>query len=333
MTRSGMPLPSQAPALYQSMLQIRETELQLARAYRDGHIMGACHTYVGQEAVAVGVCAHLTARDAVFSTHRGHGHALAKGVSPKAVAAELFGRTTGCSQGRGGSMHLFAPEVGMMGTTGIVGPNILQAVGAGYAYQLAATDRVAVAFFGDGAVNNGAFHEGINLAAIWDLPVLFVCENNLYATEVPFAYAAGNPEVAMRADSYGIPGVALDGNDILAVYAAAGQAIQRARQGDGPTLFECRTYRTRAHAEGMPEVGYRTQEEVDTWKQQDPIARFRALLIQQDQREDILAQWEQEAQQEAREAIAFAHASPWPDPEDVMDFVDSAGRAVLQDSE
>ncbi len=324
-TDTDSALPSCAPDLYRNMLQIRETELQLARAYRDGHIMGACHTYVGQEAVATGVCAHLTVDDAVFSTHRGHGHALAKGVSPQAVAAELFGRATGCSQGRGGSMHLFAPEVGMMGTTGIVGPNILQAAGAGYAYQLAGTEQVAVAFFGDGAVNNGAFHEGINLAAIWDLPVLFVCENNLYATEVAFAYAAGNPEVAVRAASYGIPGQALDGNDVLAVYEAAGAAIQRARQGDGPTLLECKTYRTRAHAEGMPEVGYRSREEIDAWKQRDPIARLHALLLQHDQvTEDTLAQWEQHAQQEAEEAIAFAHASPWPDPGDVARFVDAA---------
>ncbi len=323
---TGISLPACAPDLFRGMLQIRETELQLARAYRDGHIMGACHTYVGQEAVATGVCAHLTPQDAVFSTHRGHGHALAKGVSPNAVAAELFGRATGCSQGRGGSMHLFAPEVGMMGTTGIVGPNILQAAGAGYAYQLAGGDRVAVAFFGDGAVNNGAFHEGINLAAIWDLPVVFVCENNLYATEVPFAYAAGNPEVAVRAEGYGIPGQALDGNDVLAVYEAASGAVQRARQGAGPTLLECKTYRTRAHAEGMPEVGYRSQDEIDAWKERDPIAQLRMLLLQHGQiAEETLVQWEQEAQQEARAAIAFAHASPWPDPGAVADFVDSAG--------
>jgi 2-oxoisovalerate dehydrogenase E1 component len=208
-------------ALYRQMLEIRRTEEQLARSYQAGLIMGACHTYVGEEAIATGVCAHLRPDDAVFSTHRGHGHALAKGVSPRQVMAELFGRATGCSQGRGGSMHLFSPEVGMMGTSGIVGPCILQAAGAGYSFKLLKTDRVGVAFFGDGASNNGAFHEGLNLASIWDLPVIFVCENNLYATEVALADAAGNPNVADRAAAYGMPGIAVDGNDVLAVYVAA----------------------------------------------------------------------------------------------------------------
>src|ERR687883_452196 len=200
-------------SLYRVMLRIRLCEEQLAKSYQRGLIHGACHTYVGEEAIAAGVCAHLRADDVVFSTHRGHGHALAKGVPPRQLVAELFGRETGCSRGRGGSMHLFAPEVGMMGTSGIVGPCILQAAGAGYSFLLLKTDRVAVAFFGGGAVNNGAFHEGLNLASIWKLPVLFVCENNEFATEVPFAYAAGNPAVAARGAAYGMPGVELDGND------------------------------------------------------------------------------------------------------------------------
>src|SRR5438105_11620689 len=246
----GLP-PDELVELYRQMVIIRRTEEQLARAHQRGLIHGACHTYVGQEAVAAGVCAHLRTDDAVFSTHRGHGHALAKGVSPEQLIAELYGRATGCSRGRGGSMHLFAPEVGMMGTSGIVGPCILQAAGAGYSFKLLKSDRVAVAFFGDGAANNGAFHEGLNLASIWKLPVLFVCENNQFATEVPFAYAAGNPSVASRGAAYGIPGVELDGNDVLAISAACRVALERARAGKGPTLFECKTYRTRPHAEGM----------------------------------------------------------------------------------
>src|SRR5215204_1329721 len=185
--------------LYREMVNIRRNEEQLARSYQSGNIPGACHTYIGQEAVAVGVCAHLTHQDVVFSTHRGHGHALAKGVPPREVTAELLGRVTGCSRGRGGSMHLFSPEVGLMGTTGIVGPNILQATGAGYSFKLKKKGKVSVGFFGDGAVNNGAFHEGLNMAAIWDLPVIYVCENNMYATEVPFAYATRNTDVAERA--------------------------------------------------------------------------------------------------------------------------------------
>ena len=186
-------------ALYRTMQLIRASEEQLARCHARGLVHGACHTYVGQEAIATGVCAHLNGDDAIFSTHRGHGHALAKGMPPGELFAELFGRETGCSRGRGGSMHLFSPEIGMMGTSGIVGPSILQAAGAGYSFALRKTEQVAVAFFGDGATNNGAFHEGLNMASIWKLPVLFVCENNQFATEVPFADAAGNPEVASRA--------------------------------------------------------------------------------------------------------------------------------------
>src|SRR5436305_12967897 len=216
----------QALGLYTTMLRIRLCEEQLARSYQRGLIHGACHTYVGQEAVAAGVCAHLRSDDVVFSTHRGHGHALAKGVPPRQLVAELFGRATGCSQGRGGSMHLFAPEVGLMGTSGIVGPSILQAVGAGYSSKLLKTGRVAVAFFGDGAVNNGAFHEGLNLASIWKLPVLFVCENNQFATEVAFEYAAGNPSVAARGAVYGMPGLEVDGNDVRGIHRTAGEALR-----------------------------------------------------------------------------------------------------------
>src|SRR5437870_9873459 len=217
--------------LYRPMQLIRQCEEQLARSHQRGLIQGACHTYVGQEAIAVGVCAHLRNDDVVFSTHRGHGHGLAKGIPPRELFAELYGRVTGCSRGRGGSMHLFAPEVGLMGTSGIVGPCILQAAGAGYSFKLMKNCRVAVAFFGDGAVNNGAFHEGLNMAGIWKLPVLFVCENNEFATEVPFDYAAGNPNVAGRGPAYGMPGVAVDGNDVQAVFQAADEAIRRARAG------------------------------------------------------------------------------------------------------
>ncbi|MBY0507851.1 MAG: dehydrogenase E1 component subunit alpha/beta [Bryobacteraceae bacterium] len=262
------------------MQLIRTAEEQLARCHARGLVHGACHTYVGQEAIAAGVCAHLNNDDVVFSTHRGHGHALAKGLPPAELFEELFGRAGGCSRGRGGSMHLFSPEIGLMGTSGIVGPSILQAAGAGYSFALRKTNQVAVAFFGDGAVNNGAFHEGLNLAAIWKLPVLFVCENNQFATEVPFAYAAGNPEVASRAANYGFTGVSLDGNDALAVHRAAGEAIARARQGLGPTLLECKTYRTRPHSEGMGDYTYRTREEVAAWRERCPIARLRATLIE-----------------------------------------------------
>ena len=321
-----LPEPEQLLALYRQLITIRYTEEQLARSHQMGLVHGACHTYVGEEAIAAGVCAHLRPDDAVFSTHRGHGHALAKGVSPREVVAELFGRATGCSQGRGGSMHLFKPEVGMMGTSGIVGPCILQATGAGYSFKLLKSENVGVAFFGDGAVNNGAFHEGLNLASIWKLPVLFVCENNLYATEVPFAYAAGNPHVGNRGPAYGMESVIVDGNDVLAVYEAAGAAVQRARSGEGPTLIECKTYRTRAHSEGMRDAGYRTQEEVDAWKARDPITHYRKWLLDNEEAgPETLSAIEAEVKDVVAEAAEFARNSPWPEPETVSEFIFSQG--------
>jgi 2-oxoisovalerate dehydrogenase E1 component len=295
-------------------------------------IPGACHTYVGEEAVATGVCAHLRHTDAVFSTHRGHGHALAKGVTPRQLIAELYGRETGCSRGRGGSMHLFSPEVGMMGTSGIVGPCILQATGAGYSFKLLGTDQVGVAFFGDGAVNNGAFHEGINLATIWDLPVIFVCENNLYATEIAFSYATRNTEVAERAASYKIPSVAVDGNDVLAVHAAAGQAVQYARAGGGPSFIECKTYRTRPHAEGMRDAGYRTAEEIDEWKARDPLLLLQTKLLNAgiasvSDFEPI----DTEIKAMVEDAAEFAKNSPYPDQATVTDHIYNSPEPILSE--
>jgi len=301
--------------LFRVMVLIRRCEVQLARAHQSGLVHGACHTYVGQEAIAAGVCDHLRREDVVFSTHRGHGHALAKGVPPVQLIAELYGRAAGCSQGRGGSMHLFSPEVGLMGTSGIVGPCILQAAGAGYSFRLIKCANVAVAFFGDGAVNNAAFHEGLNLAAIWKLPVLFVCENNGFATEVPFRDAAGNPSVAGRGAAYGMPGVEVDGNDVLAVRAAAGWAIDRARAGEGPTLLECKTYRTRPHAEGMGDYTYRTRAEVEAWKARCPIKSLRNVVAAcGGATSDELDTIEAEVQVEVNEAHAAAEAAAWPDP-------------------
>ena len=300
--------------LYRSMQLIRQTEEQLARCHQRGLIHGACHTYVGQEAVAVGVCSHLRRDDVIFSTHRGHGHALAKGLPSVELIAELFGREMGCSRGRGGSMHLFAPEIGMMGTSGVVGPCILQAAGAGYSFKLLKTDRVAVAFFGDGAVNNGAFHEGLNMAGIWRLPVLFVCENNQFATEIPFSYASGNPSVASRGAAYGIPGVEVDGNDVCAVAAVAGEAVQRARTGNGPTLIECKTYRTRPHSEGMGDYTYRTREEVAAWRERCPIKRLRAELLEKRRvTEAELNSIDAGVQAEVAAASQTAEKAPWPD--------------------
>ncbi len=315
--------------LFRTMLTIRHTEEELARCAQRGLVHGACHTYVGQEAIAMGVCAHLTKDDPIFSTHRGHGHALAKGMPPRELMAELFGRATGCSRGRGGSMHLFSPEIGMMGTSGIVGPCILQACGGGYSSKLMKTGRVAVAFFGDGAVNNGAFHEGLNMAAIWKLPVLFVCENNQFATEVPFAYSSGIPDVGRRAANYGLPGHEVDGNDVLAVAKVAGEAIERARNGGGATLIECKTYRTRAHAEGMGDFTYRTREEVDQWKLRCPIALLRKRLLEEfGVSEAAIQDVEAEVAAILVEAKQFAESSPYPEPSSAATHVYATSRIV-----
>jgi len=312
----------QGLALYRTMLTIRLTEEQLLRAHQRGLIHGACHTYIGEEAVAAGVCSHLRTNDAIFSTHRGHGHALAKGLKPRALIAELLGRATGCSGGRGGSMHLFAPEIGLMGTSGIVGPCILQAAGAAYAAKLAGNGRVGVAFFGDGASNNGAFHEGLNMAGIWKLPAIFVCENNQFATEIPISYSGANPNIAERAAAYNIPGVAVDGNDVLAVAAAAAEAVRRARAGEGPTLIECRTYRTRPHAEGMGDYTYRTREEVEAWKTRCPIQSLRTRLIKDGTAtEDELTAIESERREAAVAALTAAESDPWPEPASAVKHV------------
>jgi 2-oxoisovalerate dehydrogenase E1 component len=219
-------------------------------------------------------------------------------------------------------MHLFAPEVGLMGTSGIVAPSILQAAGAGYSFKLLQAHNVAVAFFGDGAVNNGAFHEGLNMAAIWKLPVLFVCENNQFATEVPFAYASANPSVAARGSVYGMPGIELDGNDVLAVFEAAEAAIDRARKGEGPTLLECRTYRTRPHAEGMGDYTYRKREEVEAWKERCPISLLRASALEDGSLEPHELQTiDQEIDRIVEDAAQFAENSPWPEPATATRFV------------
>jgi 2-oxoisovalerate dehydrogenase E1 component len=329
--------PAHGPAtllsLYRTMQLIRQTEEELARCHQRGLILGACHTYVGQEAIAAGVGAHLTRDDVVFSTHRGHGHALAKGLDPLKLIAELLGRDTGCSRGRGGSMHLFAPEVGLMGTSGIVGPSILQACGGAYTFKLLGKPHVAVAFFGDGAVNNGAFHEGLNMAGIWRLPVLFVCENNQFATEVPFAYASSIPEVARRAANYGIPGMEVDGNDVLAVHECARQAVERARRGEGPTLLECKTYRTRAHAEGMGDYTYRTREEVAQWRDRCPIRSLTARILESGAAtEQELSAIEGAIRAQVVQTRSDAERSPWPDPQSAARHVYFEGGMPASDS-
>jgi 2-oxoisovalerate dehydrogenase E1 component len=315
--------PSLLIHLYEQMMLIRRFELTAQDVYRKGEMPGFIHLYVGEEATAVGVCAHLNRDDWVTSTHRGHGHALAKGVPAREVLAELYGRSGGCCGGRGGSMHLYKLSTGLFGTNGFVGGGLPATVGLGLSARARGTSQVAVAFFGDGAVNHGAFHESLNLAGVQTLPVVFVCENNRYATATPLTMATLNTEIATKAASYGIPGVAVDGNDVLAVFEAAGAAIERARAGQGPTLLECKTYRVVGHHEGDPLTGtYRTQEELDTWKARCPIATFRArLLADKIATADELDEVDRQVEQVMQEAVEFSRRSPQPDPAAANDHV------------
>lgn len=308
-------------AYYRKMLELRLFELKVQELYRNGRLPGFVHLYVGEEAVAVGVCSNLEAPDLIFSTHRGHGHALAKGVPASIVLAELWGKSTGSSGGRGGSMHMYAPEYGFMGTNGIVGAPIPLATGAALSAMLRKNGQVVVCFFGDGAVNSGSFHEAVNLGAVWNLPVVYVCENNLYATEMAFLRATKNTSVASRAASYGLPGIAVDGQDVGAVHEVASQAIRRAREDGGPTLIECKTYRYVGHHEGDPGTDYRTREEVQQWKQKDPVKLARQRLIGSGLDESKLQHVDLEVERLIDEAVEFAESSPEPPSESVNDHV------------
>jgi pyruvate dehydrogenase E1 component alpha subunit len=307
---------------YQKMLELRLFELKVQELYRNAKLPGFVHLYVGEEAVAVGVCSNLQAKDMVFSTHRGHGHALAKGVPAAIVLAELWGKVTGSSGGRGGSMHMYAPEWGFMGTNGIVGAPIPLATGGALSAKIRKNGGVVVCFFGDGAVNSGSFHEAVNMGTVWDLPVIYVCENNLYATEMAFSRATKNTSVASRAEAYGLPGLEVDGQDVLAVHRAAKDAAERARAGDGPTLIECKTYRYVGHHEGDPGTDYRTREEVGRWKQADPVKRARTLLIASGAADEgKLKIIDQEVEGLIEQAVEFAEKSPEPSPDSVNEHV------------
>lgn len=304
--------------LLETMLRIRKAELQLAVMYKNGKVPCAAHLYEGEEAIAAGVCANLRPDDCITSTHRGHGHCIAKSMPMREMIAEVCAKKTGCCGGKGGTMHLFKPEVGVMGTIGIVGAGIPLTTGLGLAMKMQKTDRVAVSFFGDGAANNGAFHESLNLAALWKLPVIYVCENNLYATSVAVWRSTSVEDIGVRGTAYGIPGVTVDGNQVDAVYAAAETAVARARAGLGPTLLECKTYRIRGHFEGDDAI-YRTKEEVAEARTRDPIEYWKAKLIGEGAlTESQCADLEAKADAEVAAAAAFAEESPFPAPEDAL---------------
>jgi len=307
--------------MYHQMLTIRFFEEKVFELYGQNLVPGTIHLYAGEEAVAVGVCANLRRDDYITSTHRGHGHCIAKGAKLGKTMAEILGRRTGYCKGKGGSMHIADFSIGMLGATAVVGAGIPIATGAGLSIKLRRTDQVVACFFGEGASNQGAFHEGINLAAVWGLPVVFVCENNLYAMGTRQSRVMTIENIADRASAYGIPGVMVDGNDVLAVYEAARVAVERARSGEGSTLIECKTYRQKGHSR-FDAAAYRPKEEVESWMKKDPIARFQTKLSGMGVLTDAVAQkMVQEAKKAVDEATEFALESPFPEPEEASEDV------------
>jgi pyruvate dehydrogenase E1 component alpha subunit len=306
--------------MYKSMLEIRYFEERVGALWRKGLLPGAVHLYVGEEAVAVGVCSNLRADDYITSTHRGHGHLLAKGGSMRKLMAELYGKRDGYCRGKGGSMHAADFRINVLGANPIVGAGIPIAAGVGLSIKRRKTNQVCACFFGDGASNQGAFHEVLNLAALWKLPVIFICENNLYGVSVSISKSTPIADIASRAVGYGIPGKVVDGMDVLAVSEAAQAAVERARRGLGPTLLECKTYRFEGHSRGDPAFGvYRTREEVESWKSRDPITKLREQLLSSG---SITIERDEEIRDAITnavdEAVRFAEQSPYPSLEDAF---------------
>jgi pyruvate dehydrogenase E1 component alpha subunit len=303
--------------LYERMALIREFEQRVGRLYRDSQIPGFIHTSLGQEAVAVGVCTGLRPDDYLVTTHRGHGHVLAKGADPNAAMAELFGKATGLCKGKGGSMHIADARLGILGANAIVGASIPLATGAALSSKLLALDRVAVAFFGEGAVNQGSFHEGVNLATIWQLPVLFVCENNVYAEFTDSRTTSRRESVVTAAEALGCPAAGVDGNDVEAVVAAASEAVEQCRRGEGPALIEASTYRWMGHYEGDPQT-YKPEDEVAEWNARDPLLIARRRILERElATEAELDAIAAEALQRIDRAEQFARESPYAELDEI----------------
>jgi pyruvate dehydrogenase E1 component alpha subunit len=317
--------------IYRKMLEIRKFEEKVSELWATGMLPGLIHLCIGQEAVPVGVCSTLRKDDYVVSTHRGHGHCIAKGAKLDRMMAELLGKETGYCRGRGGSMHIGSKELGIIGTIGVVGADIPIASGVGYSIKVRGTDQVCACFFGDGASNTGAFHEGLNLSAVWKLPVVFVCENNQYAISMHVSKSTAVRDIAARAAAYDIPGVVVDGMDILAVRRAAEKAVKRARDGGGPSLIECKTYRFRGHYEGDLKRGgrYRSEDEIKQWEEKCPIKNFGSKLIKMNvSTEKELAEIELDVEQLVENAVKFAKDSPTPDPSTLLDNIFAAEGGV-----
>ncbi|MDD3699661.1 MAG: pyruvate dehydrogenase (acetyl-transferring) E1 component subunit alpha [Atribacterota bacterium] len=302
--------------MYRDMVRIRRFEETVSDLFSQDRIRGTTHLYIGEEAVAVGACNAINPDDYITSTHRGHGHCIAKGATLDKMMAELFGKITGYCKGKGGSLHIADLNAGNLGANGIVGGGIPIAVGSGLTAKYKNTGKVTVCFFGDGAANTGAFHEALNLAGVWKLPVIFVCENNLYAMSVPVKEAFPIQDIVERAPAYGMPGVIVDGMDVLAVKEAVEEAAKRARRGDGPTLIECKTYRYLGHSKSDPRA-YRTKEEESQWKERDPIKRYKQWLLGNGVTEEEIKKIDEEVEKEIEEAVDFAEKSPYPPLEEI----------------
>ncbi len=329
-TPRELPDRDTAITLLTTMMRIRAFESRVEELFLAGKVAGSVHLYIGEEATAVGVCGALNPTDYITSTHRGHGHAIAKGARLDKMMAELFGRRTGYCKGKGGSMHIADFSVGMLGANGIVGGGFAIAVGAGLSSKMRGSSQVAACFFGDGASSRGTFHEALNMAAVYRLPVIFVNENNQYASTTPASYAVSVRDVAERAGGYGIPGVVVDGNDLFAVREATLEAAARARAGDGPTLLECKTYRWRGHYIGDPEQ-YRDRGEVAQWRERCPIQRLQSELLSRGMvRQEEIAEISRRIDQEVNEAVQFAEESPLPDPDEAIDDLFTNPVGVLQ---
>ena len=307
--------------MYRKMLEIRMFELTVARIFKEGKIKGVVHLSIGQEAAQAGACFALKKDDHIVGNHRSHGHNLAKGARMDRLLAEILGKSSGYNRGRAGSMNATAVEVGNLWSTAIVGANLPLAVGAGLTAKMKKTGRVTLCFFGEGASNTGSFHESLNLASIWKLPVIFLCENNLYAVSTPLNSSTSCASIAERASSYSMPGVSIDGNDVFAVYRAVCKSVEKARRGEGPSLIECRTYRWEGHYVGDPRV-YRSREEENKWKKKDPIERLGSRLIEMKicsiKEIEII---HRQVKQKMDEALGFATGAPEPSGEEVMDYL------------
>jgi pyruvate dehydrogenase E1 component alpha subunit len=307
--------------LYEQMLTIRRFEEKAIELFEHNLIRGNVHPCIGQEAVSVGICSNLRQEDFMVNTHRGHGNCIAKGADLKRMMAELLGKSTGYCKGKGGSMHIADFEGGNLGANGIVGGGLPIAVGAGISIQNRGTDQVVACFFGDGASNQGTFHESLNLAALWRLPVVFVCENNLYALSTPVREAISVPHISDRAMAYGIPGFNIDGNDVIEVYSKMKEARERAKAGEGPTLLDCITYRFFGHFTGDPGRGitYRSKEEMEQWQNRCPIKKLRERLIKEKMMtEEMEKTIEANVKASIEKAVQFAKESPFPLPDEAV---------------